>query len=441
MKNKILIFTLLLLSISVYTQKEEYKFSGMVLELKTNKPITDVILLLNNNQVGYTNEKGQYSCKLFANENDTIVFYHSAYFHKKVLISQLNTETIKLTEKTILLEEIEIGIKRENIKEVKRKLHRSFQKNFRKVVKKTPYWSKINLKQVTVINDTLPAYLEIDGDLLMYGNSYTNVWDSPILIPKKSRRTVENFIKHDGLFFNDLRKAKVHNHYAITNLCYEDLIAYQFFEVSHPLISKGLNLYNFTFEKTINIKGQEYYVLSFTSKKEKTKIKGRNFYGIRGQLIINKENLILKKITAYYRMEGIKTIFTAEYQLVNKALYPKSISYNLSFILNKNKIVRKGLFSFKEINPKELDNPRNIITGNRFLFSNSEIYNNYEAKYWGNRSLLTSNLGYEIKEIFRGKISDTLFSQGASQKISTTSKYVTEENKILKLKNEHEKNK
>lgn len=441
MKNRIFIFTVLFISISVYSQKKEYKFSGMVLELNTNKPITDVILLLNNNQVGYTNEKGRYSFKLLANENDTIVFYHSSYFHKEFLISELNKKIIKLTEKTILLDQIEISIKKENLKEVKRKLYKTFEKKFRKVVKKTPYWSKINLKQITIINDTLPAYLEIDGDLLMYGNSYTNVWDSPILIPHKSRRTVANFIRHDGLFFNELKKDKLHSHYGITNLCYEDLIAYHFFEESHPLLSKNLKLYNFTFEKTINIEGQEYYVLSFTSKKEKTKIKGRNFYSIRGQLIINKENLILKKITAYYRMEGIKTVFTAEYQKVNEVLYPKSISFNLSFILSKNKIVRKGLFSFKEINTKELDNPKNIITGNRFLFSNSEIYNKYEAKYWKNRSLLTSNLGYEIKEIFRGKFADTLFRQGASQNISTISKYANEESKILKLKNEHEKNK
>lgn len=436
-KNTTSLFIFLLLKIVIFGQEKSYEFSGKVVDANTNKPISDVIVLLNNNQVGYTNKEGKFKCSFLAKEKDSINFYHTFYDYKTVSLSDLTTGIVKLKEKTIELDEVVIGGIGKNTDELRREFYKDIRKKFKKGIRETPYWSSVNFKQITSINDTLPAYLEVDGDILMYGSNYTSVWDSPILIPKKSRRTVENFMTYDGKFFNDKNKDTVHHHYAITYLCYDVLIDYHFFERTHPLLTKGLNYYDFTIENTIEIDDKEHYVIGFSSKKEKTKIIGRKFYNIQGQLIIDKEKSTLRKVTAFYRNQATTSIFTVDYQEIEELLYPKTISYNLSFTTNKNKIIRKGQFNFSQINTEELEKPRNIVTGNRFLFTNSKIYNDFDSDYWKNKPLFTESLGYEINEIFDGKSSENLFIEGANQKISTISKYSEEENKILKLKKEH----
>ena len=428
---KIRLFIILLtISTLASSQTEIKRLKGQVIDEVSKEPIIDALLIYKNSLVGFTDIDGNYNITIKAPVDDFLTIKHFSFETKKIKVEDIKDNIITLISNVNELEEVLIGFDDE-ANEIIKKASKLLKKNFRK----DPYWSKSNLKQVIKINDTLPSYLEGDYSLFMVGAD-KDVWNTPILVPENTRRTKEYYGEAFGdkkrtksLFFNSL------NVNYITDFL---LTSYRFFEFSNPLLRKGKRNYVFSLDDTILIDDEYYYVIGYKSLKEFNNIKERDFYDIQGEILLSKKTLSLKRITSLHKRSlgktkgGVDNIFTIDYSEIGSEIFPKSISYNIKMTTEKASVETEGILSLNNIKIEVVENLRNTISPNRYLFHSSEIYNNYDINYWNDYK--TPNF-LETK-YFGEKIEDNLFIEGANQKIKPKSLYEgTKENeeKIVNL--------
>lgn len=104
MKNQ-LIFLFLLVSFSTFSQK----FTGIILDAKTRKPIYKTHIQ-SNKRVVFSNKKGFFS--IILDDKDTLFISHIKYQTKKIALKNKEFLKIYLTEKEEKLEEIKIVSKK-----------------------------------------------------------------------------------------------------------------------------------------------------------------------------------------------------------------------------------------------------------------------------------------------------------------------------------------
>ncbi|WP_458626397.1 carboxypeptidase-like regulatory domain-containing protein [Winogradskyella sp. PC D3.3] len=431
MKKITLTFYFICLSTLLFSQN--IKITGSVFDEYSKAPLSDVLIIVDNEILTYTNIEGKYIIELPSQLEKNIVFSHISYQTKLYKLNSLiSNSEVNLFSKNNELEEVVISVNKIQKKEIL-KLART---NYKNQVRKEPYWSSVNLKQISKLKDSFPSYIEVDGNLFSLGDD-PDVWNWPILVPEESRRTEENFykLKKENTILKEGNQAYTHFGLEIFNSGF--LLNYRFFENGHPLNKRGSSLYKFTLEDTIELNNDECYVINYETKKPDVNIKGRKFYYIRGQIIVTKENFTLKKVTSLFRRyrnkkKGIDVIFTINYNQIENIIYPKDISYKLMF----SKIQSKGILNFKNINITERENYRNSISSNRFLFRFSQVYNNYNSSYWKNKDLIDDFLSNELNTLFKNKDTNKLFLNGIKQKLNlTTNELNTEqpEQEILSL--------
>lgn len=428
MKIKFFIYFFVFFNI-VYGQSDIKRIKGLIKDKVSNEPISDVLLIFNNELIGFTDSDGEFNIIYDFKESDKILIKHLCYSSIYHQLTQENFQFINLSPSVNALKEVFLGIDKE-ANNIIAKSSKKFKKNYRK----DPYWSKSNLKQVLTYNDSLPSYLEGDFITLMLGND-RNVWNLPILVPLEVRRTKEEF--NTALSKSD--KDKNTQFYSNMGINYSSdafLTSYRFFEFSHPLLRKN---YFYTLEGTTIINGINCYIINYSSKKEKNNIKGRDFYSIQGQIVLEKENLSLKKITSLHRRSthsksnGVDNIFTITYKEIDGIIYPKTISYSIGIDYSQIKIAVEGILNFERIYTPKIDNYRNSISSNRYLFHYSDIYNIYNENYWKKKTNIKS---YFEDKYFNGNIDTIDFINGSLQKIKAKLLYpgtTDNELKILKL--------
>lgn len=94
---------ILILFIGIYTQAQQIEIKGIVVDAKTQKPISQVIIkLFNSSQFTETNEQGQF--QILATNGDKIEVIHMNYNNLKIDIT--NNIKIELVEKEINLDDI-----------------------------------------------------------------------------------------------------------------------------------------------------------------------------------------------------------------------------------------------------------------------------------------------------------------------------------------------
>ncbi|QNK77127.1 carboxypeptidase-like regulatory domain-containing protein [Winogradskyella sp. PAMC22761] len=427
MKIKLFI---ILLTISTYasSQTEIKRLKGQVIDEVSKEPITDALLIYKNSLVGFTDIDGNYNITIKAPVDDFLTIKHFSFETKKIKVEDIKDNIITLISNVNELEEVLIGFDDE-ANEIIKKASKLLKKNFRNA----PYWSKANLKQVIKINDTLPSYLEGDYSLFMVGAD-KDVWNMPILVPENTRRTKEYY----GEAFGDKKRAKSPFFYSQNVNYITDffLTSYRFSEFNNPLLRK--RNYAFSLDDTILIDGESYYVISYKSLKEFNNIKERDFYDIQGEILLSKKTLSLKRITSLHKRSlgktkgGVDNIFTIDYSEIGSEIFPKSISYNIKMTTEKASVETEGILSLNNIKTEVVENLRNTISPNRYLFHSSEIYNNYDIKHWNDYK--TPNF-LETK-YFGKKIESKEFLKGSLQIMSPKDLYPgTKENeqKILEL--------
>jgi hypothetical protein len=413
MTKSILTFYFICLNTFLYSQN--INITGRVLDVESKKPIPDVLIIVNHNIIAYSDINGKYILELPKSFKNEIVFSHISYETKSYNLNNLvNHSEISLKNTNNYLDEIVIS----STKISKKEILKIATKNYKNKIRKESYWSSVNLKQVLKYKDSVPCYLEVDGNLFSLGDD-RNVWNWPILVPEESRRTKENFIKSKAEKKLLKERNQLYSNFGLESFNSAFLLHYGFFENGHPLSKNGRNLYRFSIENTIELDNEKCYVINYEAKKPITKIKSWPFYKIRGQIIVTKENLTLKKITSLFRRfkknkeDGIDVIFTINYQLINDIIYPKNISYDIKF----PQFESKGILNFKNIYEAKIENYRKKISSNRYLFRFSEVYNKYNSLYWKSKPLRSEFLINELNSIFNKKNTDSIFLEGAKQKI------------------------
>ncbi|WP_411766532.1 carboxypeptidase-like regulatory domain-containing protein [Winogradskyella sp. A3E31] len=398
---------------------QNIKITGIVFNEQSKKPISDVLIIVDNEILTFTDLEGKYFLELPNQLEKEIIFSHISYQTKSYNLDDLIITTqIALFSKNNELDEVVISGK----KRTKKEILKSAITNYKNQVRKEPYWSSVNLKQVTKLNDSLPSYIEVDGNLFSLGDD-RNVWNLPILIPKQSRRTKENFLESSKNNTSLKVDNKPYINYGLEIFNSSFLLNYRFFEIGHPLSKNGNSLYKFTLGNTIELNNEECYIINYEAKKPNVKIKGRIFYSIRGQIIVTRDNLTLKKMTSLFRRSrskdgGIDVILTIDYSQIEKLIYPKDILYKVMFFNFES----KGVLHFNNIDITPRENYRNSISSNRFLFQYSQVYNNYSSSYWKNKPVMDDFIDTELKNLFKEKNLNDLFIIGNNQKIKVNTK-------------------
>lgn len=421
---KKIILTSFFICLNTFIFSQNIKIEGIVIDEYSKEPISDVLIIIDNEISTYTDPEGRYILELNSKLENDIVFTHISYQTKSHnLNSLINTSQVSLLIKNNELDEVILS----GYKRTKKEILKLAITNYKNEVRKDPYWSSVNLKQVTKLNDSFPSYIEVDGNLFALGDD-RDVWNWPILVPKESRRTKENLIKpnNETTLLKDDDKPYVNAGLEIFNSSF--LLNYRYFESGHPLSKNGNNLYKFSLENTITFNNEDCYVINYEAKKPDLKISGRKFYSIRGQILVTKDNLTLKKVTTLFRRSmrketGIDVIFTIDYNQIENIIYPKNISYNVMFFDYES----KGVLNFDKIYPTPRDNYRNTVSSNRYLFIYSKVYNNYNSSYWTNKPLTDNFLDEELKNLFKDKDPNELFTDGNKQKIKIDTKNLNTE--------------
>lgn len=434
---KILLFFVSVFHLSV-AQNQMIELKGRVINKKTQQAIEDVLIISNNDILGFTDQHGNFNLKFNGDIGDNVTFSHFTYTSLNFKIQNPKEDlVIEMLESSIELDEIVIGENEQNYDS--KQFVKAIKKSFATNIRKEPYWADANLKQITLLNDTLPAYLEIDSKIFMLGND-PDVWNFPIMIPIESRRTKENFLKFDkNNNIIEIGQSKPYTHLGLFQIYDLLFLSYRFFEIEHPLNNRKVN-FEYSFEGHTYIENKKYYIINYKSKKGSTKIKGFDFHFIRGQMFIHTEDLSLKKVT-YLSTRGsltnsnITNIFTIHYTTINKIVYPQKIHYKLGVNwnepANKNLIASEGILNFSNIKENSVENYRKTISGNRWLFMFDENYNQYNTAYWTEKLPKEPKLQTVINEIF-GEFPGTKFNEGSSQKLLINADYKDVENEILK---------
>jgi len=428
MKIKLFII-LLTISTLASGQTEIKSYKGQVINEVSKTPIIDALLIYKNSLVGFTDIDGNYNITIKAPVDDVLTIKHFSFETKKIKVEDIKDNTITLTSKVNELAEVLIGFDDE-AEDIIKKASKELKKGFRKA----PYWSKANLKQVIKIDDTLPSYLEGDYSLFMVGAD-NNIWNKPILVPENTRRTKEHYIEASG--DKKLAKSPFFNSWNVHFINDFFLLSYRFFEFSNPLLRKGKRNYAFSLDDTILIDGESYYVISYKSLKEYTNIKGRFFTDVQGEILLSQKTLSLKRITSLHKRSlkktkgGVSNIFTIDYSEIGSEIFPIRISYNIKMTNKGSSVETEGVFSLNNIQTEAVENLRNTISHNRYLFHSSEIYNNYDINYWNDYK--TPNF-LETK-YFGKKIENNLFIEGANQKIKPKSLYEGTKESEEKIRN------
>ncbi|WP_055437581.1 hypothetical protein [Lacinutrix algicola] len=407
-----------------------------LIDMDSNNKIPDVLIISKNKIIGYSNNNGEFIIKTEANISKTITFNHLDYDSKTVDYTDLKeNNVIKLKLKPTELEEIFLTASKALSKEeIIKKAVKAFKNNIRK----DPYWSQANLKQFTKLNDSLPAYIEVDGDMLLLGKN-NNVWKHPILVPKQIRRTKENYLSKPN--------PKKYNHYGMYLFSDNFISIFRFFEVRHPLSKKGNKLYNFNLEGKTEIDNKEYYVISYYSKKTNISISSTNFHSINGQIIIEKDNFNIVKATSLFRRSqekkpklGLDVIYDIDYTNIEDLIYYHTISYDLLYFNTAKNIklsmTTRGKLSFSNIDVESRSNYNNSLFSNRNLFINSELQNSYDKNYWINTPLMCCGFESELEPIFNSTDNNIIFTEGANQTVNTSSKEIItriQEKEVLDL--------
>lgn len=421
--------SLLIFFIGYLSFTQTLKTKVTLIDASTNNTISDVILVSNTTVIGYTNNEGEFLIKTEAKIYEKINFTHIAYKSKTInLKSLIENPIVKLELKPTKLEEVLLtaskGISK---KEVLKRGVKVFEKNTRK----DPYWAKANLKQFTSLNNSLSAFLEIDGDMLLLGEN-KNEFQHPILVPQQARRTrVDNSHKKKGF-----------NNYGMNSFKGVFISVFRSFELIHPLSKKGNKRYNFRLEEDITIDNKECYVISYYSKENYID----NFHSVSGQIIINKDNFNVIKTICLFRLGKEKNvmkgdiIFSINYKTIEGLTYYKYISYDTNFFNTSNKresLMRtKGQLSLSNIDIISRSNYNSQLFSNRSLFLNSDVLNSYERDYWKNKPLVCCGFESELKQIFYLSDEHSIFLEGANQTVSPSSKEIMtrlQEQEVLDL--------
>ncbi|EPR69902.1 hypothetical protein ADIWIN_3974 [Winogradskyella psychrotolerans RS-3] len=214
---------------------QNIKITGIVIDEYSKEPISDVLIIVDNEILTYTDFEGKYIIELSSQMEKDIVFSHISYQTKSHnLISLLDNSKIYLLGKNNQLDEVVISVSKMPTKEI---LELS-RKNYKNQIRNEPYWSSVNLKQVSKLKDSVPSYLEVDGNLFALGDD-RDVWNWPILVPQESRRTKENFYESNK-GTTTLKDGNIpYSHFGLEIFNSSFLLNYRFFENGHPLSKRG----------------------------------------------------------------------------------------------------------------------------------------------------------------------------------------------------------
>ncbi|MBG7630758.1 MAG: hypothetical protein IZT56_10015 [Bacteroidetes bacterium] len=380
------ILILCLFSLEILAQQRS--FSGTIIDKITKKPIEVVLLVLNSEIITYSNAMGEFNFELDLDNNDVeISLVHLSYNSKSFKLNKtfLNEKiNIELIGRVNQLEEIVIS-KDSNSAISKKKILKETLKHFKDNFRSEPYWSSMNSKQIASIKDTPFKYLEVDGNIYMMGKN-KNVFHTPIIVPSKVRTYESEFRKMTSTKISKNRNMSGH------------FLSYRFFEQFHPLSNKGFKHFDYYVEKTVFLKDEACYLISYKEKKAISKSGlGLNF--MRGQLWVSTNDYSLKKLTNSFQLtNGIDNIFTIYYKELVKEIFPvriyykiKSLKYDFSF---------SGELTFVKISESPRHNYRSKYNlFNQHYFSNSEVYFSYDRKYWSTRSFVNSRYRDDVLKL------------------------------------------
>jgi len=390
----------------VVCQNQSKRFTGVVIDALTNEPISNVLFSHNGSVIGYSDLDGKFD--FYYNSKEKVFIRHISYLPIYYELISSRFDTIEIKPNSIILDEIVIGgDKRANA------LIKNSINEFKNTQRKKPYWSATNLKQVFTINDSLPSYLEGDYTTLMIAKD-RDVWNVPLLVPTQTRRTKE--------------KHKENNEYFLSNnvdFIYYFLQSYRFFEFTHPLLKKNKNKFSFRLVDSTNFKNEKHYIINYKAIKDQNSFKGRYFLDLQGQIIIDSVGTLLKITSShnrktYLNTDGIYYNLSVSYTKIKGAIYPEEIAYNFDVTNNKKVSKVEGIFSFTNIDTNPVENYRNTISPNRYLFHSSEKYNVYNKSYWNNQS---KHKEYFEKKYFGRELNDKDFMEGSNQRINPKKLY------------------
>ncbi len=108
MKKVYLIFALFLIILPCFSQQNEQGFYGIVVD-KNNTPVADVMVSVNWQKRGLLS-KADGSFYIMADTQDTLVFRHTSFEPKVIVLQKQTTDTLKiqLKERTLVLDEVTV---------------------------------------------------------------------------------------------------------------------------------------------------------------------------------------------------------------------------------------------------------------------------------------------------------------------------------------------
>lgn len=440
--NRVLLFLFIYTACLTVTFTQN-KYSGTVVDSDSNNPIDGVIIVVNNDIIAVTNQKGKFTFNLQLPADKTEVsFIHLSYTNKLILANDLsNNIYIKLSTKPTVLDEVVIG---ENKKLTKKQIIKSAVNSYTKSLVERPYWAGANLKQIVSYKDITKGYMETDANLLVWGSQVNSPWYSPILVPLKVRRTVEDeklSILKSKMEKEDPSISTLFGSFTMG----ESFLMYRCFEKLNPLQKKRYRNFDFNIEKTVDFNNELCYLISFKERKSINIGLGHNITLVRGQLWISKENFQLRKITSSFSIPnffnfGRYNIFAVNYNYKEDVIYPNTIYYkggyhndiNLASDIDKTELPYPFGTSFKmyltftdlhKSSPVDFEKyrPKGLIRSSiGDYFINSPAFEKYDSEYWRDRSIQGTIFENEVNDLI-GKTNvnkSNPFNLGALQKVN-----------------------
>ncbi|MFY0631702.1 MAG: carboxypeptidase-like regulatory domain-containing protein [Flavobacteriaceae bacterium] len=415
MKIKIL-FIVLLCTQFFFGQEKGYQ--GKIIDKKTGEPIFGVSILLNNTEVTYSNELGEFqffvkNVKKF----DTIKFHHMSYEKYEKPLLKFRKKVIKLKNNFNLLDEIVISSKVIPEGEIIKKAKEKYEKSYRK----EGFWSYGNYQQLLSYNGLSSGYFEVTGNINHRGTIDESVWRSMVIVPDEVRRTKEDVLIREVLG-DRYKKTNYEYLYGGGLFAYSTLGYYRFFEIFHPLNKKGKSRFRYVLNGKEEIDGKDAYVISFQQKRRKIKMSTRYSLKAQGKIWIDKSNYSMIRVDVSYDYENMSSNnFTTWYKEVKGETYPYKVSMNSYLYVNKlNK--EKALHLESELKLSKIDPTiRKSEHGVPYSFlikhrSFSEIP--YRSSFWGNYPIKNLKFKKGVLELTGKEKIDTVFFIGSKEKVT-----------------------
>ena len=382
--------------ISLYSFSQDHGYiTGKVIDKEEKLPVPGVIITADSNFVSYSDNKGIFYLPTYLIQKDKeVTFSHLAFQGEKIKLKKKVKDTLFIILRSRQYNLNEVYVYGEKLKSILKTARNIYSENFLPGC----YWAQGNYKQLVEINGQLNNYFEADGYLYMRKPSNIGFGSEFCLVPVEMRK-IKDKEELSRIFHIKEDIYKKHS-YIFTNDFY---LYFSFFETIFPLSKRYHNNYSFSFDSLSN---KESYLINFKQKGPIYPAPGWKFYGITGQLTLNRTTKEIERISVGYIKSNSSVQLTVGYKTKKNIIFPSYIK-----MTKVRKTINDSLFDVVasvckfEVSDFFIQSAECYPEAYYYLLPAIESHFEYHPKYWQNHQADDPIFRKAFQEISAGNFS------------------------------------